>query len=102
MTIRKLSLICALSCFFAVAASSAELKTRNVFLIITDGFRWQEVFTGAEPALMTKEEGVIDTNGLRGMFWRETPQERRAALLPFFWNEIAKQGQLLGNQSLGS
>ncbi len=78
-------------------------KTQNVFLIISDGFRWQEVFSGAEADLMTKENGgVKDTNALRKAFWRDTPGARREALLPFFWNEIARHGQIFGNQSKGS
>src|SRR6266705_575149 len=61
-------------------ANAAPLKTQNVFLIISDGFRWQEVFNGAEADLMTKENGgVEDTNALRSAFWRATPQERREA-----------------------
>lgn len=81
------------------AAPAAPLKTENVFLIISDGFRWQEVFAGAEEALMTKEAGgVKNTNALQQAFWRATPEARREVLLPFFWREIAQRGQLLGNQ----
>jgi hypothetical protein len=92
-----------LSLLHGAAVSAAEVKTENVFLITLDGFRWQEVFTGAEEALISKAAGgVSDTNQLRKAFWRESPQERRSALLPFFWDVIAQQGQLLGNQQLGS
>lgn len=88
-------LILVLTCLSVVADSSH--KTENVFLITVDGFRWQEAFTGAEEQLMTKEYGVWDTNRLRSWFWRETPEARRRALLPFFWNVIAEQGQIFGN-----
>lgn len=82
---------------------AAPLKTRNVILITTDGLRWQEVFTGAEPALLNKEHGGIDrTNEVRAAFLRDTPEARRAALLPFFWSVIARQGQLFGNTNRGS
>lgn len=78
-------------------------QTENVFLITLDGMRWQEVFTGAEQLLITnKTGGVVDQNGLTKAFWRGKPEERRAALLPFFWGTIARQGQLFGNQALGS
>jgi hypothetical protein len=83
-----------------LSAAAAELKTRNVVLIISDGFRWQEVFNGADQGLMTN--GVKNTNALSRDFWRDTPEARREALLPFFWNEIARHGQLLGNQAKGS
>lgn len=85
----------------ADAATPAH-KTENVFLITVDGFRWQELFTGAEEQLMTKEYGVWDTNRLRSWFWRETPEARRRALLPFFWDVIAEKGQLFGNGNKGS
>jgi hypothetical protein len=72
-------------------------RTRNVVLIVTDGVRWQEVFTGAERALIGPAGGVGDTTTLLREFWRESPEERRAALLPFLWGTIAKEGQILGN-----
>ncbi|HUJ71996.1 MAG TPA: alkaline phosphatase family protein, partial [Verrucomicrobiae bacterium] len=34
--------------------------------------------------------------------WRETPEARREALLPFFWTEIARHGQIFGNRAKGS
>jgi hypothetical protein len=81
----------------------AATKTENVFLITTDGLRWQEVFTGAEERLLTKENGgVKDVEGLKRDFWRATPEERRKALLPFLWNEVAAKGQIYGNQTKGS
>jgi len=86
-----------------VAGQAPALKTKNVFLITTDGFRWQEVFTGAEEQLMTKENGgVVNTNALRQEFWRETAEERRKALLPFFWSTVAQRGQIFGNATKGS
>jgi hypothetical protein len=85
------------------AAAQAELKARNVVLIVADGLRWQEVFSGAEEALMGRESGgVEDAEALRAAFWRDSPQDRRRALLPFFWTVIAERGQLYGNRALGS
>lgn len=82
---------------------AAELKTKNVFLITTDGLRWQEVFSGAEESLLNETNGgVRDVSALRKQFWRETPEERRKALLPFLWNEVAVKGQIYGNQTKGS
>ena len=57
-------------------AQAGSPKTQNVFLIISDGFRWQEVFNGAEAGLMTeKEGGVKDPKGLGLEFWRDTPEK---------------------------
>jgi hypothetical protein len=96
----KLVFFClvSLSGLFPLAANSASNKTENVFLITVDGFRWQEVFNGADALLMNQEHGgVADTNRLNAAFWRPTPGERRRALLPFFWSTIAQEGQLYGN-----
>lgn len=87
----------------AAAAGGAELKTKNVVLITTDGLRWQEVFTGAEKALINKQHGGVENpKAIEEKFWRETPEERREALLPFFWKKIAREGQLYGNLPKGS
>lgn len=79
-------------------------KTRNVVLIVADGLRWQEIFTGADPTLLnSKDGGVWDKpDDLRKEFWREDPSERRAALFPFLWGTVAKQGQIFGNQTKDS
>jgi hypothetical protein len=87
----------------ASSVAGATGRAENVFVITTDGLRWQEVFRGAEEILISKEVGrVRDTNALRRDFWRPTPEERRRALMPFFWSEIATNGQLFGNQDRGS
>ena len=80
-----------------------KLKTRAVVLIVLDGFRWQEVFDGPEHDLMdAKHGGAQDAAQLRKDFWRDTPEEGRAALLPFLWTVVAKQGQIYGNLRKGS
>jgi hypothetical protein len=101
-TLHRLFSVVALAlCTWAVAA--AELKTRNVFLITTDGLRWEEVFTGAELALMNSTNGgAANVGTLKKKFWRETPEERRRALMPFLWSEVAARGQIFGNQHRGS
>ena len=79
------------------ARAQEPTRTRNVVLIVTDGLRWQEVFSGAERALVGPAGGVSDTATVLREFWHETAEERRTALLPFFWNTIAKEGRILGN-----
>ena len=34
-------------------------RTRNVVLIVSDGLRWQEIFTGADPTLLNEKHGGI-------------------------------------------
>jgi len=84
--------------------SSPPLKTRNVVLIVSDGLRWQEIFTGADPTLLNEKDGGIwdDVNRLRRDYWRDDVAERRRALFPFLWGVVARQGQIFGNQTKGS
>jgi hypothetical protein len=82
----------------------AQPKTRNVVLIVSDGLRWQEIFSGADPTLLNVEHGGIweSEASLRKRFWNDEPTERRRLLFPFLWNVVAKQGQLFGNQNKSS
>lgn len=85
------------------AGTPCERKTQNVILLTFDGLRWQEVFGGADKKMMNVEYGKVDNlDELNKLYWRETPEERRELLMPFFWKVIAKQGQLFGNQKKGS
>jgi hypothetical protein len=92
------------TCCHAQKAPLRALKTRNVVLIVADGLRWQEIFTGAEEDLMNDKAGGIwaRPEELRKQFWREDVQQRREALFPFLWGTVAKQGQIFGDRSRGS
>lgn len=79
-----------------------DLTTENVFIIVGDGFRWQEMFTGAELALIKDEQYVEDEKSLMQSYWHEDHEIRREKLLPFFWNVIAEKGQIIGNRKKGS
>ena len=79
---------------------AAAGETKNVILITMDGLRWQELFTGADQRLMTKDAGQVDQpEQLRQRYFRKSSVERRALLMPFFWNRIAKEGQVFGDPS---
>jgi Metalloenzyme superfamily len=68
--------------------------------VTLDGFRWQEFFQGADEALLNKQfGGVRDLDGLKKRYWRASAEERREALLPFFWTTLAKQGQIFGDRT---
>jgi hypothetical protein len=87
---------CALVAASLPALSAAEVE--NLVFITWDGFRWQEMFHGADESLMNKEVGgVPDIAGLKASFWRDTPEERREVLLPFVWGVVARQGQIFGD-----
>jgi hypothetical protein len=71
----------------------------NLFIITTDGFRWQEVFNGADSSLVNNERYTPDTTTLKLMYWDSNAEERRKKLMPFFWNVLVKKGQLFGNRN---
>lgn len=70
----------------------------NIFIITLDGFRWQEIFTGADPALINNEKYTPDAATMKMLYWADNAEGRRKKLLPFFWNVIAAKGQLYGNR----
>lgn len=83
--------------------SFAKTKTRNILLVTTDGLRWQELFGGADPELMNKENGGVENvAALNDEFGGATPELRRKALMPFLWSVMARNGQLYGNANAGS
>jgi hypothetical protein len=99
-----LASICAAATTPATATAAAPLKTRNVVLIVLDGLRWQEVFSGADATLMNeKYGGSWESDALLATrFGNPDLQQRREQLMPFLWKVVAKQGQIYGNQKLGS
>lgn len=70
----------------------------NLFIITIDGFRWQEIFQGADSQLIHDPSHTPDPETLQLLYWANTPEERRQKLMPFFWNVLSKKGQLYGNR----
>ena len=85
----------------ALLASCADNDPR-VIVITYDGLRWQEVYTGADSALVSDPRFVKDIEATKAKYWRDTPEERREALMPFAWNYVAKKGYMLGNRNKNS
>jgi Type I phosphodiesterase / nucleotide pyrophosphatase len=85
---------------FEISAQQ-KLKTENVILITLDGFRWQEVFKGAD-SVYFKQQAHLKDGAVKDKFWRDDLDARRKALLPFLWETIGKQGQLFGNRAFNN
>ena len=81
---------------------STAQEAPKVVLITLDGYRWQELFQGADPALIGNKDYVHSPESLKQKYWKETAEERRETLMPFIWTEVVKMGQLHGNRNLGS
>jgi len=84
------------------AQQGSNKNDKNVILITLDGFRWQELFSGADHQLITDKKYTNNSKEMKELFWRPTAQERRKALMPFVWSTIEEKGQIHGNRGLGS
>lgn len=80
----------------------AQSKTENIVIVTLDGMRWQEVFGGADSALLKNKKYTRDSSGTSKDFWEDETTARRKKLFPFFWNTIATEGQLYGNRWEGN
>jgi hypothetical protein len=85
---------------FIVATFSvaAQQKTKNLVIVTLDGMRWQEVFGGADAALLSDKRFTHDSSGTAAAFWNDTLDNRRKKLFPFLWSVVAANGQLYGNR----
>jgi hypothetical protein len=99
----KGTLIC---CFLLLIGLSVNTRKalramdpeKKIFIITMDGFRWEEVFNGADSLLLQDTKSGL----AKAMFWNQSLAERRKKLLPFLWNVIGTQGQVFGNRAKGN
>ena len=95
--------VCSVVAVVVPAEARAQAPAHAVVLIAIDGLRWQEFFTGADTALISRKMGgVADTAGLRKEFWRADPRARRRIIFPFLWDSIAAHGSIWGSPDAGS
>ena len=85
-----------------LACSLVAQQTENIVIVTLDGFRWQELYSGADSLLIDDSGYVENPEELVEEFWDTDPIARRGMLMPFFWNTIAKKGQLYGNRHYGN
>lgn len=98
IAIAALALAGAAAPALAEDAPAGRPRTRNVVLVMSDGLRWQEIFGGADRALLNKKDGgVADVDGLKARYDRDTVEARREALFPFITGVVARRGRLYGN-----
>lgn len=90
------------ACLFSLVVYSQKNKTENIILITLDGMRWQEVFTGADSAIIANKKYTPDSADVAGKFWAKDANERRKKLFPFLWSVVEKSGSLYGNRNVGN
>ena len=92
-------------CFVLLLSSSyvfqkipAQPKTENLVIVTLDGMRWQEVFGGADAALLKNKNFTRDSADTSAKFWNDIV-EKRKKFFPFLWSTVANNGQLYGNRT---
>lgn len=96
-----------LSAILLIGGSRLSAQTtpnnQNMVIILIDGYRWEELFRGAEMDLLKNPQfNTMDSLKRMKDFWSDDLLARREKLMPFTWNFIAKNGQLYGNRDQGN
>ncbi len=94
---KNILLVLAVLC--GIPSVGQQQKTENVVVVTLDGYRWREVFNGADKKILFRKKYVTDT-AVQRKFWHQDAMKRRKLLMPFLWNVIGKKGQLYGNRYL--
>lgn len=88
---------------FATIAHAQKTGERKLVVITFDGYRWEDVFRGADSTMLAKIlKGKKDSAERMNLYWSANGMESRKKLMPFLWNTIAAKGQVYGNRDAGS
>ncbi|MGI8950986.1 MAG: hypothetical protein ACR2FN_05295 [Chitinophagaceae bacterium] len=89
--------------FIAGNILAQQTKSKNIIVISMDGYRWKELFQGADSSLLFNKNYISqDSLWLMQKYWATDATERREKLMPFIWQQIAKHGQIYGNRNFGN
>ncbi|MBS1730819.1 MAG: phosphoglyceromutase [Bacteroidetes bacterium] len=102
-TLKRLWCIFFLCICVSKLPAQIQANDQNMVIILIDGYRWQELFHGAEWNLLNNPKfNSMDSLKRIHDFWSDDINNRREKLMPFTWKYIAKKGQLYGNRDLGN
>ncbi|MEO8415494.1 MAG: alkaline phosphatase family protein [Ginsengibacter sp.] len=99
---KKCTNICIIFLLLTSSQKISAQKTKNLVIVILDGMRWQEVYGGADAAILKIREFTRDSSGTSAKFWDDDLEVRRKKLFPFLWSTVVRNGQLYGNRWQGS
>lgn len=89
--------------FFSSSLVCQTVADRKMIIITFDGYRWEDVFKGADSAMLVVSlKGKKDSVKTFNKYWSSNEAERREKLMPFLWRSVATKGQLYGNRNAGS
>lgn len=77
----------------------------HVILVTLDGVRTEELFGGLDLDILksTVPDGSkVEETVAYKRFWAPTREQRRAALMPFFWQLVTTEGSVAGDPASGS
>ncbi len=72
-----------------VPVIAQQHKTKNIIIISLDGYRWKELFQGADPVELFNKKYMPQDSDLLKQYWATDAKERREKLMPFVWTKIA-------------
>lgn len=97
---KKLKIILFISFFCTMLVyAQSSYQTEKVIFVVLDGFRWQELFYGADSSLYFSDQYVQDRQLIDNRFWHQQYAQRRRLLLPFIWSVGMQQGSIYGNRN---
>ncbi|MDB5283689.1 MAG: arylsulfatase family protein [Bacteroidota bacterium] len=98
----KYALLLALSIISSFSFAQEKPKAENVIVVTFDGYRWQELFGGAQKKILNVKKYAGDKKKMKALYWDKDASVRREKVMPFFWSTIASKGQIYGNKKLGN
>ncbi|MES1160158.1 MAG: phosphoglyceromutase [Bacteroidota bacterium] len=100
---QPIHILLALALLLSIGVHAQQVPSRNLVIFLMDGYRWQELYQGADSSILfDKQYNHNDSAWTVAKYWDKDQQERRHKLMPFVWETIARQGQLLGNRQYGN
>ncbi len=110
MSSRRTSCVCLLficSLLLLAAGPAAQPAVgRNLIVITLDGARTEEIFGGLDVEVLRaglKKDARLEETRVYKDYWAETPEARRARVMPFFWTEwMTAHGSIAGRRAAGS
>ena len=88
--------------FSVVPTFGQQHKTKNVIIVSLDGYRWKELFQGADSTILFNKRYMPQDSALLSQYWAADAGTRREKLMPFVWQYMVKNGQLYGNRDQGN
>jgi hypothetical protein len=97
-------MVAAMALAASAQADNVPESGHNVILVTLDGVRVQEFFGGLDETIAVHDEQQVysDMAAMRARFGEATPEARREALMPVFWQTLAPLGMVLGNPAYGN